>query len=324
MENEGLCPFCGKIHSYNYLSDGFYSWKCADNNIYFYCEEINDLPKEEKNKIFNVIYNFVFKNKHTDKKNKNWNFAYFSNTDDIFLMLGDKRVINTHALLKNYPYSSIQKINAIILNLTKRFPSFSDTFSIDCIISKGLTRLFYCESECIGEELKMLFSSLVRFNYIEPIDNYNQDLYRITIEGWIKAEELEKETNDSKKCFIAMSFAEEASEIENAFKEAIKNANFTPMTIKDKPHNNYIMPEIFYEIKTSKFVVVDITYPNYGAYFEAGYAMGLGKEAIICCSRENFKKHAHFDIAQKNTVIWDSIDDLKNKLYNRIKATIDG
>ena len=45
------------------------------------------------------------------------------------------------------------------------------------------------------------------------------------------------------------------------------------------------MPEIFYEIKQSKFVVVDVTKQNNGAYYEAGHDKALGKEVIVCCKK---------------------------------------
>lgn len=82
----------------------------------------------------------------------------------------------------------------------------------------------------------------------------------------------------SRQGFIAMSFDPSISNIEEAFKRAITVAGYKPQIIKDKEHNNYIMPEIFYEIKNSRFVVVDVTKPNYGAYYEAGYA-----QALLCC-----------------------------------------
>lgn len=45
------------------------------------------------------------------------------------------------------------------------------------------------------------------------------------------------------------------------------------LAFSDKEHNNQIVPEIFYEIDHSQFLVVDIIYPNNDAYFEAGYAV---------------------------------------------------
>lgn len=59
---------------------------------------------------------------------------------------------------------------------------------------------------------------------------------------------------------------------------------------------------------------------NNGAYFEEEYAMGLGKPVIQLCKRGT---SLHFDIAQKNTIMWDAEEDIPQKLCNRIKATIE-
>lgn len=66
--------------------------------------------------------------------------------------------------------------------------------------------------------------------------------------------------------------------------------------------------------------MVDLTHKNNGAYFEEGYAMGLGKPVIQLCKK---RVRLHFDIAQKNTIIWDKESDIPDKLKNRIIATID-
>ena len=95
--------------------------------------------------------------------------------------------------------------------------------------------------------------------------------------------------------------------------------------IKDKEHNHQIVPEILYEIDRSKFLVMDVTLPNYGAYYEAGYALGKGKEVIISCRKEEFDnpdKRPHFDILQKTLVVWEDEKDLMEKLQKRIEATV--
>ena len=62
------------------------------------------------------------------------------------------------------------------------------------------------------------------------------------------------------------------------------------------------------------------TYQNNGAYFEEGYAMGLGKPVIQLCKKD---VRLHFDVAQKNTIIWETEEEIVDRLKNRIKATID-
>ena len=85
-------------------------------------------------------------------------------------------------------------------------------------------------------------------------------------------------------------------------------------------HNDFITPELLKHIKNSKFVVVDLTHQNNGAYFEEGYAMGLGKPVIQLC---RIGMNLHFDVAQKNTIMWDTESDIPQRLKNRIIATID-
>ena len=90
--------------------------------------------------------------------------------------------------------------------------------------------------------------------------------------------------------------------------------------IDEVQHNELITPELLKHIKDSKFVVVDLTHQNNGAYFEEGYAMGLGKPVIQLC-KQGVK--LHFDIAQKNTIMWAAEDDIPELLQKRIAATIE-
>ena len=69
---------------------------------------------------------------------------------------------------------------------------------------------------------------------------------------------------------------------------------------------------------------MDVSFPNYGAYYEAGYAIGKGKQVIICCSAErfidrNYRKRPHFDIAQKSMVIWNMREELVEKLKKGLR-----
>ncbi len=46
------------------------------------------------------------------------------------------------------------------------------------------------------------------------------------------------------------------------------------------------------QIRDAKFVIADLTHGNDGAYWEAGYAEGLGKPVAYICEKEEFKKRA--------------------------------
>ena len=60
-------------------------------------------------------------------------------------------------------------------------------------------------------------------------------------------------------------------------------------------------------IRDAAFVLVDLTHANEGAYWEAGYAEGLGKHVLYLCNRQIFTdKGTHFDTNHCTTVLWDS------------------
>ena len=65
--------------------------------------------------------------------------------------------------------------------------------------------------------------------------------------------------------------------------------------------------------------------PNYGAYYEAGYAQALGKQVIMCCRKSEFdsdKGRPHFDVAQKSMIVWKDEEELVERLRKRIEATV--
>ncbi len=73
--------------------------------------------------------------------------------------------------------------------------------------------------------------------------------------------------------------------------------------------------------KVGGSLLADLTHDNEGAYWEAGFAEGLGKPVIYTCEREKFKEmKTHFDTNHHLTVIWDKGDP--SKAAEELKATI--
>jgi nucleoside 2-deoxyribosyltransferase len=62
------------------------------------------------------------------------------------------------------------------------------------------------------------------------------------------------------------------------------------------------------EIRRARFVVADLTHSNRGAYWEAGFADGLGKPVVYTCEKTVFEKteKPHFDVSQEYHVVWEA------------------
>ncbi len=167
-----------------------------------------------------------------------------------------------------------------------------------------------------------LLQSLERQGFISRISNgMVLDCFVLTEKA---VSDYEDEDNvNNKNVFIAMKFDNNEKRI-NAIQDAIAIAGFSPIIMNRVETNNWIMPEIFYQIKICKFVVVDFSLPCDGAYYEAGYAAALEKPVIHLFDKREASEtnKLHFDIAQKSTIFYEDFGDLKTRLINRIKATI--
>ncbi|MBO4562691.1 MAG: hypothetical protein J5772_03680 [Clostridia bacterium] len=148
---------------------------------------------------------------------------------------------------------------------------------------------------------------------------------RLAPKGWQRVDELQKDNSRlmQKQVFVAMSFKPEMDPVRAAIKKAIIGCGYEPRIMDEIEHNHQIVPEMLYEIRQARFVIAELTGHNNGAYYEAGYALGLGKDVIHVCKSEQFGTDGHFDVKQVNTVLWDNETELAEKLAKRIKATIE-
>lgn len=142
------------------------------------------------------------------------------------------------------------------------------------------------------------------------------------MDGWNRIDDFERMAIKKNQAFIAMWFDPTMIEVfENGFHKAVKDCNYDPMKIDLKEHNNKIDDEIIAEIRNSGFLIADFTGDRGGVYYEAGFAHGLGIPVIWTCRKDDFKK-LHFDTRQYNHIEWETVEELYEKLVNRIRATI--
>ncbi len=144
--------------------------------------------------------------------------------------------------------------------------------------------------------------------------------YILLPKGYARIEKLQRSGSGRKTAVIAMKFGEDTAVRRERIRQGIADAGYVPILIDEIAYNGLITPELLKQIRDSRFVVADLTDGNNGAYFEDGYAMGLGRPVIQLCRKG---VPMHFDIAQINTILWEREDEIPLKLKNRILATID-
>lgn len=240
----------------------------------------------------------------------------------------------TNELVENwFPRTFNERMNLIILQLANQSRGYGIATDLS---KKEQLSLFFIKrydifmqlhaDEQISAQLRFIYSYLAtnKLTREHAFDQYGTFRFTLDAAGWQRVDELQKhQAESSKTAFVAMSFAKEMKSVRNAIKQAIFACGYVPRIMDEIEHNHQIVPEMLYEIRQARFVIAELTGHNNGAYYEAGYALGLGKEIIHVCKGEQFGADGHFDVKQINTVLWDDESDLAEKLEKRIKATIE-
>jgi hypothetical protein len=145
----------------------------------------------------------------------------------------------------------------------------------------------------------------------------------LTMDGWNRVQPLSRPGGIPGRCFVAMWFDESMNEVfELGISKAVTDCGLPPPVRIDRTeHNNQITDEIIAAIRDAEFVIADFTENRGGVYYEAGFARGLGRPVIHCCKDTHFEDR-HFDTKLINHIKWSETADLREKLANRIKATI--
>ncbi|MFZ2538095.1 MAG: hypothetical protein WAX04_04265 [Oscillospiraceae bacterium] len=228
-------------------------------------------------------------------------------------------VVAIKEAISSYPQKISERIDRILLNLARLSRYSGYWFSI----STSDYPVFFCDSQ-ETDALMFIVSYLVNEGLLESKNKaiVFQSNYRLTPKGWSRINEIERQGLQSNTAFVAMWFDPSMVPAwENGFYKAIDANGFNPIRIDQIEHNNDITDEILADIKHSKFVVCDFTGQRGGVYFEAGYALGLGKPVIWTCKKDDFE-NCHFDTEHRNHIIWETDEELFSKLNNRIRATI--
>lgn len=328
-----VCPICGAQlqREVQCGTDYVYYVNCEacgrfaiDEDYYDDCIDVNN-PKVTKSEIASFLFY------HKD----HLPFPFLCG-NDVFVP-SNHRPTSLEVIKNWYPKTFSEKVDAFLLGIAKRMNFFGEPvlFSHEqlysaCFANRNPRGPMGTHPNALKAQVQYFETYLTDQGYTQTVSNG----FVIQPKGLERIDTLQQEERgNGKNVFVSMSFSENTKQTREALRGAIIDAKFSPEFIDEIIHNKQIVPEMFRLIRESRFLILEISDPNYGAYYEAGYALGLGKEVIICCSREVFTKkyeteeeqkyakylRPHFDIAQKQILIWDDYDDLRKKLAEWIK-----
>lgn len=226
-----------------------------------------------------------------------------------------KILISVDELLQRYPREPLEYFDRALVNFSRsaRHPADSVVISRSKFAGMFSTQL----------QAHNLLEQFVAQGYLSTGGASGLGAFSVTPKGWERVRALTQPGRDAKQAFVAMWFDPSHSKFyTDGIRPAIEADGATKsMRIDGKEHNDHIDDQIIAEIRRSRYLVADFRGHRAGVYFEAGFALGLGLPVIWTCHRSDLAA-AHFDTRQYNHIEYETPDELREKLLNRIRATI--
>lgn len=177
-------------------------------------------------------------------------------------------------------------------------------------------------------DVAWIFDSLKSQRLLNETFGNKVVLHNLTAKGWQRFEDLKRARVSSNFAFFARKF--DNPDLDQVFdkclRDAVAQTGYELRTVTQRA--GLVDAVIEDEIRRCRFLIADLSDDNAGAYWEAGFAEGLGKPVIyICRSRSNGEeKKTHFDANHRQTVRWDlsSLDQTATKLKAVIRNALLG
>jgi hypothetical protein len=150
----------------------------------------------------------------------------------------------------------------------------------------------------------------------------------LTLPGWERWDAEQRGKTSASYGVIAMPYgiAELDDFVEDVLKPTVETINpLRLIRVDDEPTAGVIDNIMRVKIRDAAFLLADLTHANNGAYWEAGFAEGLGKPVIYLCTESVWKeRRTHFDTNHCTTLIWNihGLEKFKRDLVATIRNSL--
>lgn len=228
----------------------------------------------------------------------------------------------------------VEQINNFILFLGDNTQNAGNTLSIDFAKAKEIKDIRINNKAKLFSYVPFInldnYKCILEYSkeYINSKSGMGVDTLTLTLDGWEKYEELKRGQNNSHKAFMAMQYGNTKLDcvFTNIIKPGLKELGFEINRLDKTDKNGLIDENLRVEIRDSKFLVVDLSDGNNGAYWEAGYGEGLNKKIFYICDKQLFdtvKDLVHFDVSHQHLYFWnENNSENPNKFIDSLKAGI--
>jgi len=308
----------------------------SENEVCFVCDALSTMVRDAENDIYQV------------ECPRCGTFQIFGSTISVLGKTGnDRRLLNTDAkkAAVGYWLRAMQRLGETpILNADKAeqlsidlyFPPVKEQLDLlvehvgDTASAVGVPvdldadDIQYIFGGASPDSLDALLDHLAELGFIKfesPVNRMVDGTFsvRITVSGWLEYEEIKRGRSTGRHAFMAMPFGE--SDLNErwlpSLRKAVEETGFILKRVDDTPQPGLIDTKMRLEIEAARFLIVELTHANNGAYWEGGFAEGLGKPVIYLCRKDT---QPHFDVEHSFRINWDP--DNMEPAFRTLKATI--
>lgn|GEM_PF-276937 len=225
-------------------------------------------------------------------------------------------------ITNRWPRNVAEKLNRTLCNLARLSHIAGERIEI------GFDNPAFAFGIC-RDESEFLLKSLIDVGLLSEFDaGLPSHGVALTAKGWERFDELTRGPGSPKNpVFVAMWFGGDDEKRKREMNDlytrgiepAISDAGYKATRVDLEPHSDFIMNKVLGDIRLAPFVVADFTGHRHGVYFEAGFARGLNIPVIHACKGDEFDG-AHFDTKQLPHLLWESAEDLREKLREWIRG----
>ena len=299
MNSEEKCPVCREM-----LNDKIERY--TGDNVWYSCPRCSDfIVSRTLDKKFKMIENGVWR----------WVTSHYIKSMNNAGRKVDLHTGNIEDIFKQELPDPVEQSENLLRAIGSKIKIASESIKINAQYFSAVIGAKDSENvDYIGEYLEN--KNLIKYE-IEGSGKPNR-IIGLTVEGWEKYHELKTGSVDTTLAFMAMKFDD--PELDQVYSDHIKptvdGTGFELRKLNDIPKAGLIDNHIRAEIRRSRLLLADLTHGNNGAYWEAGYAEGIGIPVIYLCKKAYFDEgKTHFDTNHHTTVLWsqDTMqDDMKN------------
>lgn len=318
LENTDFkCPFCGEIHQ-NRSFCGPIIFRCLG----MFCLDIEECDRELSIRRYNDEQKILAWSKLAHYIAKN--YLYYIRKPNTGLL-----PINFRWVLDNTELPTpAQQADNLISYIADNIKQMGKDIEIEYNSLKG-KQIQALIGSVDRNNLVALLLELINNKLIVNTRPQSQASWRgsLTMAGWKRVEELKKVNKQSSQAFMAMKFDDKQQKfIKEILAPSIKKLGFDLKLLPEiASKESLIDNKLRVAIKQSRFLICDLTHGNQGAYWEAGYAEGLGLPVIYICEQKTLddKTNIHFDVNHQEIYTWkeddkESIESFLDRVNDKI------